>query len=74
MENDLTLIKLRDHIKKRPGGIAGFAADCQASPRLVYSWLKGSRRIQPPYAERIELVTKRKFKKEKLIFAKRPQT
>lgn len=69
MENDTTLTQLRDHIK-RNGGVASFAASCEASARLVYSWLDGSRRIHPRYAERIEVVTKRKFKKERLPFAK----
>jgi DNA-binding transcriptional regulator YdaS (Cro superfamily) len=68
---DNILIELNAYIK-RTGSIPDFAAKCGVSPSTVYSWLNGNRRIRSGPAEKIEDVTNRKFRKEKLIFAKPP--
>jgi DNA-binding transcriptional regulator YdaS (Cro superfamily) len=69
MNDDRTLAELRAYIK-RTSSIHEFAALCEASPSTLYSWLNGNRKIRQAPAERIERVTNKKFKKEKLIFAR----
>jgi hypothetical protein len=69
---DNILIQLRAHIK-RTGSVQQFAADCEVEASTVYSWLNGSRGIRPDQAKKIEKLTNRKFKKERLVFAKLPQ-
>lgn len=68
---DNILLALRAHIK-RTSSIPEFADKCGVSAPAVYAWLNGNRRIRQTAAAKIEEITNRKFKKEKLIFAQRP--
>lgn len=68
---DRTLKELRTWISQH-SSIEQFASDCEVAESTVYAWLNGNRRILQDAAEKIERATRRKFKKERLVFAKRP--
>ena len=71
---DNILLALRAHIK-RTSSVPEFADKCGVGAPTVYGWLNGNRRIRHAAAAKIEEITNRKFKKEKLIFAQRqPKT
>lgn len=53
---------------KRTSTVPAFAKELGCGVSTLYAYLDGTRSISPAMASKIEAATKRKFRKERLIF------